>query len=223
MIVGIHQPNYLPYLGFFDKLKKSDIFIIYDDAQFNKADFQHRNRIRIYHGSKWLTVPVEKKPLNINRIAIKNDVTLKGGSWNEVHFNEIRNNYSNTLYYKDYESELLDIYSQKYDYLVDLNLDLINFFSKAFNIKTKTILSSEFNFNSKSTEKIIDLVNAVDGDTYLSGIGGKSYLNSSNFQKAGINILFQQFEHPKYVQQYKGFIPNMSSIDVLLNVGKCPL
>ncbi len=223
MIVGIHQPNYLPYLGFFDKLKKSDIFIIYDDAQFNKADFQHRNRIRIYHGSKWLTVPVEKKPWYINRIAIKNDVTVGKVSWNEAHFKEIHNNYSKALYYKDYESELLDIYSQQYDYLIDLNLELINFFSKSFKIKTKTILSSEFNFNSKSTEKIIDLINAVDGDTYLSGIGGKNYLHSSTFENAGINILFQDFEHPKYVQQYKDFIPNMSSIDALLNVGKYPL
>ena len=100
MIVGIHQPNYLPYLGFFDKMAKSDIFVIYDDAQFNKSDFQHRNRIRIYHGWKWLTVPVEKKRIPINEVKIRNEVkTWKGVKWSDVHFRDIHDNYKDAPYY----------------------------------------------------------------------------------------------------------------------------
>jgi hypothetical protein len=98
MIVGIHQPNYLPYLGFIDKLSKSDVFIIYDDAQFNKGDFQHRNRIRIYHGWKWLTVPVEKKHVPINQIKIKNDIEVHNVKWQETHYNEIFDNYKRAPY-----------------------------------------------------------------------------------------------------------------------------
>ena len=99
MIIGIHQPNYLPYLGFFDKMMKSDIFVIYDDAQFEKGEFQHRNRIRIYHGWKWLTVPVEKKHIPINEIMIKNEVaTWKGLKWADAHFKDIRDNYKIRLF-----------------------------------------------------------------------------------------------------------------------------
>lgn len=220
MIVGVHQPNYLPYLGFFDKMKKSDVFIIYDDAQFNKGDFQHRNRIRIYHGWKWLTVPVEKKHMPIKQVKIKNDVKINGVSWQEAHFRDIRDNYRKAPRYQKYEEDLHRIYEQKYDFLIDLNMQLIEFLMKAFNIKAKIVYSSEFGFKSKSTEKLVDLVSAVDGDIYLSGAMGKNYLDLELFNKKNIKVVFQEFEHPVYKQQYEGFIPNMSAVDALFNVGR---
>lgn len=220
MIVGIHQPNYLPYLGFFDKLRKSDVFIIYDDAQFNKSDFQHRNKIRIYHGSKWLTVPVEKGHIPLNKIRINSDCNIGGVKWTTYHLKEIHNNYYKAPYYEQYRSQLSDIYSEKYDFLVDINLKLIQFLSKSLNIKTKIVLSSEFGFHSNSTEKIIDLVKAVGGSKYLSGPAGTNYLDMDLFKKEGINLLIQEYVHPIYKQQYDGFVPYMSALDLLLNEGK---
>jgi hypothetical protein len=223
MIVAIHQPNYLPYLGFFDKMKRSDIFVIYDDAQFEKSDFQHRNRIRIYHGWKWLTVPVEKKQLPINEIVIKNEVTTwKGVWWADMHLNDIRDNYKNTPYYSVYENELERVYKKRYEKLVELNMELILYLKKAFNIDTEIVFSSELGFTSKSTERLVEMVEAVDGNVYLSGIKGRDYLDISLFENEGIKIEFQDFMHPIYKQWYEGFVPNMAAIDALFNVGKMP-
>jgi hypothetical protein len=229
MIVAIHQPNYLPYLGFFDKMKKSDIFVIYDDAQFSKEDFHHRNKIRIYQGWKWLTVPVDKKRIPISEILIKNELkTWKGANWNDTHFKDIRNNYKNTPFYKCYESELEKIYSMRFNKLVDLNISVILFLKKAFDIETKIVYSSNLvnsgkvNSFSKSSERLLEIVEATGGDVYLSGPMGRSYLNHSLFQKKEINIEFQDFKHPLYKQYYEDFEPNMTSIDALFNIGEMP-
>jgi hypothetical protein len=219
MIVGIHQPNYLPYLGFFDKLKKSDIFVIYDDAQFNKGDFQHRNRIRIYHGWKWLTIPVEKKRIPINEIKIKKEIEKEGIFWQKTHFQEIHDNYKKASYYLDFEEELHKIYEHEYEMLIDINIKLIDFLMKSFEINTEIVYSSDFGLNSKSTEKLVDLVSAIGGDVYLSGPMGKDYLDLRLFKERNIEVTFQDFKHPTYQQQYEGFEPNMSAIDVLLNTG----
>lgn len=222
MIVGIHQPNYLPYLGFFDKLKKSDVFIIYDDAQFTKGDFQHRNRIRIYHGWKWLTIPVEKKHISINQIKIKNDVEVEGTTWQEAHLKEIQDNYKKASYYPYFEKGIRQIYRQEYDMLIDINMKLIKFLMKSFEIDTEIVYSSEFGFTSKSTDRLVDLVNAVGGDVYLSGPMGKEYLDLQRFEEKNIQVAFQNFKHPTYQQQYDGFEPNMSAIDVMFNTGRIP-
>jgi len=217
MIVGIHQPNYLPYLGFFDKMKKSDIFVIYDDAQFNSRDFQQRNRIRTGKGWQWLTVPVEKRPISINEIKIKNNI-----DWASVHFTAIRANYLKTPYYSIYEEDLRKIYKKQYEKLIDLNMDLIHFLMKAFEIDVKIVFSSSLGFTSKSTERLLEITEALGGDTYLSGPKGRDYMEVSLFEKRGIKVEFQDFKHPVYKQRYEGFIPNMAAIDALFNVGKIP-
>ena len=222
MIIAIHQPNYLPYLGFFDKMADADIFVIYDDAQFNKEDFQHRNRIRIYHGWKYLTVPVEKKRIPIKDIRIRNEFMIKGIPWQEAHLKEISGNYKDTLYYARYVDRLDAIYTDKYNKLIDLNMNLINFLKDAFNIKTKIIFASEFGFTSRSTERLVDITEALGGDAYLSGTAGRDYLDVSLFENRGISVEFQDFIHPVYKQRYDGFISNMSAIDALFNVGTMP-
>lgn len=222
-IVAIHQPNYSPYLGFFDKMKSSDLFVIYDDAQFSKSDFHHRNKIRIFNGWKWLTVPVFSKRVPINQIEINNDLKINKAYWFDKHFEVIESNYKKSPYFSDYCEEIRKIYLANFNKLIDLNLTLINFIKSAFEIDTELLLSSELGLTSKSTQKIIDIVEAVDCDTYLSGSGGREYLNLSLFEKHEICLKFQEFRHPLYKQCYEGFIPNMSAIDALFNVGKLPL
>ena len=222
MIIAIHQPNYLPYLGFFDKMKQSDIFVMYDDAQFNKEDFQHRNKIRIYHGWKYLTVPVEKKRIPIRDIRIRNEFMIKGITWQEVHLKTIRDNYNDTPYYTPHECQLGTVYTDKYDKLIDLNMNIIYFLTDAFDIKTKIIFASELGFTSRSTERLVDITDALGGDVYLSGPAGRDYLDVLPFESRGINVEFQNFKHPVYKQHYDEFIPNMSAIDALFNVGGLP-
>jgi len=136
MIVATHQPNYLPYLGFFDKMQKSDVFVILDDVQFNRRDFQHRNKIRRSNGWQWLTVPVEKKVCPIN------EVLINGDGWQSAHFAAIRANYLKTSFYNSHEAELSKIYHMQYKKLIEPNMDLIHYAIKAFNIRAELIISS---------------------------------------------------------------------------------
>jgi hypothetical protein len=200
-------------------MKKSDLFVIYDDAQFNKDDFQHRNKIRIYKGWKWLTVPVVKKHIPIKNISIKNETKIKGLNWREVHLNEIKENYKNTPYYSKYERFFEKIYKDEYNFLIDLNMNIINFLKEAFEIKCQIVVSSELGFTSKSTNRLVEITETLGGDVYLSGLGGKNYLDTSLFEKKGIKVEYQQFIHPMYAQYYGGFVQNMSAIDKLLNTG----
>ena len=220
MIIGMHQPNYLPYLGFFDKMKRSDIFVIHDDAQFNNRDFQHRNRIRTYDGWKYLTVPVYEKKIAINRIEIKKHAQIAKRKWSIMHFESIEGWYKKAPYFSTYEEDLRKIYKKEYDKLIDLNMNLIYFLIKAFDIDTKIVYSSSFGFKSRSTQKIVDKVKALEGDIYLSGPSGHNYLDMSLF--TDIKVEFQDFKHPVYPQCYPGFEPNMAAIDALFNVGKIP-
>lgn len=221
MIVAIHQPNHLPYLGFFDKILKSDIFVIHDDAQFNDSDFQHRNRIRVYDGWKWITVPVERKEIPINQIMIKNDVNIGERPWNIAHFEIIQGWYRTAPYFDTYAEDLRKIYESRYEKLADFNIEIIKFLINAFDLKIEIAFSSDFNLASKRTERIIDTVRAVGGDVYLSGPAGKDYMNLNLF--IDIELQFQDFKHPEYPQCYDGFVPNMSAIDALFNVGELPL
>jgi hypothetical protein len=221
--IGIHQPNYLPYLGFFDKMEKSDVFVIYDDAQFSKSDFHHRNKIRIYHEWRWLTVPVDKKKIQIKDIKIRNDFTVKDNYWFENHFQAIRENYGESKFFHRYEDTLQRIYSGEHDYLIDLNIEIINMITNELPVKKKIIMSSEFGFSSTGTERIIEIVEAIGGDTYISGPGGHSYLETQLFEEHNIKLEFQDFHHPEYPQCYENFVPNMAAIDALFILGKLPL
>lgn len=223
MIVAIHQPNYLPYLGFFDKMKKSDIFVIYDDAQFNKHDFQHRNRIRIHDGGKWLTVPVVKEEISLKEIKIINEPQKNKPHWSKLHLREIHANYAKTDFFNVYEEEIRKIYEISYDKLVDLNMNFIKFLMTALDIDVKIVYACDFELKTKSSQKNLDLVEAVGGDMYLSGPAGRNYLDLSLFEKKGISVEFQEFKHPVYKQRYERFVPNMAAIDALFNVGKMPM
>lgn len=222
--VSIHQPLYIPWLGFFDKIKQSDIFIILDDAQFDKSDFIHRNRIRIPQGKKWLTIPVDKHHIPINQIRIKNSLlTKKGKKWYDDHWNNIKDNYKDARFFEAFENQVSELYQEEYDVLSEFNSNCILKLTKMFDINTKIIYSSKFNFDSKSSQKLLDLVQAVDGTKYISGALGINYLDTKIFKEQNIEVEFQSFNHPVYEQRYEGFESSCSSIDALFNLGKLPI
>ncbi|WP_340817870.1 WbqC family protein [Methanolobus sp. WCC4] len=224
MIIAVHQPNYLPYLGFFDKMEKADIFVIYDNAQFSKEDYHHRNRVRIFNGWKWLTVPVEKKRIPINQIMVVNSSSTKEeNKWNHKHLRVISDNYKNAPFYEDYIDAFYKIYEKEYCSLCELNMDLILLLKEAFDIGTEILYTSDLGQLSSSSQGLVEIVQKVDGDTYLSGQGGKNYLDISLFKDKGIKVDFQNYVHPIYKQCYEGFVPYMSAIDALFNTGKLPI
>jgi len=228
-IMSAHQPNFLPYLGFFDKMKNSDIFIIRDEVQFTERDWHHRNKIRIEgkdeNGkpkSKWLVVPVKKCQDDIKEIVIKNETKEKNVPWSAYLLRQIKSNYETTPFFKEFFPELEGIFLSKKEKLIDLNMDVINYLKKCFDIKTEVVLASKLPRYKKTFEPNQDLINlakAVQADVYLSGAGGKNYLKREKFENQGVEVRFQEFNHPVYRQRFEGFAPYTSSIDALFNVG----
>lgn len=216
--VSIHQPDYLPWAGFFDKIHKSDIFIIFDTAQFNRRVYQHRNRIKTDSNNSWtyLTIPVEKMQKPINELLIQKN------NWKKKHINYIIQYYSKSKYFSNYIGFFKEYYEKENEFLSDFNLGLINYICKCLNIKTKIILASELDIdyvNLKATDVNIAMLKAVGAQSYISGSFGKKYLDSKKFRDANISLSFQDFQQKEYHQLYGGFVPNLSIIDMLFNLG----
>jgi hypothetical protein len=223
MIASIHQPNYLPYIGFFNKIKSSDIFVILDIAQYVKNDFHNRNRIKGPSGEFWLTIPIHSKECYLKRII---DVPLpQDNRWAVKHLRSISQSYKKAPYYDKYIGFFEKLYMNPPNRLAELNERIILFLLKCFNIKTKIIKASELNLppDLKSTEMLIEILKKIRADIYISGKGRegkKHYLDEELMKKEGIKIKYHDFQHPIYNQLYNGFIKNLSAIDLLFNCGE---
>lgn len=213
--IAIHQPNYLPWLGYFKKMMDCDIFVFLDDVQYEKNYIVNRNKIRTSTGSMWLTVPV-----NAHLDSKINEVTIDNAQkWYEKHKKSILINMSKAKYLEKYQPFIEDIYQRKHNLLMDLNMEMINYMIREFGIKTKTIFSSQLDVSGKGSDRILNICKSLNGDVYLSGQFGKNYLKLEDFEKNNIKVIFQNFRHPVYVQCYQPFVPNMCIFDLMLNEG----
>jgi len=219
MIVSIHQPNYLPYLGFFDKMVKSDIMILYDDAEFVREMFYNRNKIKTSNGTLWMTVPVKYKMHEhpkINEILIDNHQRWQYKQWMSIHQFYHKAPYFNEVY-KLIQDIFLD--NNKFNILSDVSILLIARIVDILGIKTKLYRSSTIPIAGDRSEKLLKICLAYNADTYLSGATGNKYLDESMFNKCNIKVEYQHYIHPVYNQLYGDFIPNMCILDLLFNHG----
>jgi hypothetical protein len=220
MIVGIHQPEHLPWLGFWDKLYKSDLFVLLDNTQFRKNYFQNRNRIRTANGWIWITVPVftkDKATQQINEVEINNVTDVR---WQKKHWKTIEQNYIKAPYFNKYKDIFHKFYLKKWDKLADLNINFIYEIKKLLGIKTEIIIGSSLDVKGERSDLLLDICKKVGATTYLSGKFGKDYLDISKFKGENIEIVFQEFNHPVYSQVFMPFIPEMSIIDLIFNEGE---
>lgn len=217
MIVAVHQPQYIPWLGYFNKIASCDKFVFLDNVQYKHREFQNRNRIRTAKGWIWLTVPVvmaQGSRINISEVLIDNE-----SPWQRKHLGSLRSSYSAAPYFDKYYSFFEDTLNKKWDKLIDLNVFITRYLLKALNINTSISCESELNISTARTERIIDICKALKADTYLSGTGAKDYLDESLFSDCGIDLKYQEFHHPQYRQCFQPFEPYMSVIDLLFNEG----
>ena len=220
MTISIHQPNYLPWLGFFDKIKQSDKFVIFDNVQYprGKNHFGNRNKIKIHNGSKWLSVPVlgksEKK--NFNEIGFKND------DWRREHLRLIEIFYKDATYFKKYFHSINDILLYDFKTISSLNVHLINYFIRVLGIETEVILSSNLvTDNISGADRITTILEKLNATKYITGSGPGSirYINEDDFKKRNIKLIWQHYKHPVYNQLHGEFIPYMNILDLLFNEG----
>jgi len=219
MIISIHQPGYFPWLGYLDKVNKSDIFIILDNVQFNDSAFQNRNLFLDNKANPhYLTIAVNKK--NYLKKTIR-DIKIADNKWQKKHYKFLFFNYKKHPYFDEIMDYISSIYFNKYIYLIDVLLDSMEILFKLFDIDTNIkIASNNINNNLKKEELVIEIVKKFSGNIYLSGQGAKVYQSEDNFQKKDIELVYQKFKHPIYKQLYsKKFIEGLSSLDLLFNEG----
>jgi|TARA_B100002003_G_scaffold251456_1_gene295134 hypothetical protein len=216
MIVTIHQPEHLPWLGFFNKICQADVVVLLNNVQFRKNYFQNRNKIKTADGWAWLTVPIKKEGLDtkIKDISIDNSKP-----WAEKCWNSIKYSYNKAEYFTEYGGIIESFYNDKWIKLDELNTQLIRKIIELLSIKVSIQKASDLKVYGKSSDLILDICRKLDTDTYLSGISGREYLKLDKFKECGIDVVFQDFHHPVYKQLYQPFIPNMSIIDLLFNSG----
>ncbi|RJR21266.1 MAG: hypothetical protein C4581_02205 [Nitrospiraceae bacterium] len=221
MILSVHQPQYMPWLGLFDKIAKSDCFVFLDQVQYKEREFQNRNKIRTKDGWMWLTVPVQSSGTGRKKIC---DVLIDNSNgWRKKHFNSIKTWYQSSLYFNDYIPFFEDILSRETERLVHINIDMMKYILKELEITTPLYYEHNLGISATKTDRIIEICKKFKATAYLSGEGGRGYLEEYKFDRAGIKLIYQKFKHPVYHQQYAGkgsaFIPYMSSVDLLFNEG----
>ena len=215
--VSIHQPEFLPWLGFIDKLRRCDVMVLLDSVQFEKHYFQNRNRIRTADGWTWLTVPVLTTGRSRQRI---DDVQIRADvPWPRKHCRALAQHYAGAPFFEDHYPALRDLYEQAGQSLADFNVTLIRWLAAAFGVRCRIVRSSELDVTGDRTERLVNICQTLGADVYLSGVSGLDYLDASRFSAAGIRVEYQDFVHPVYRQRYEPFVPMLSAVDLLFTEG----
>ncbi len=219
MIVTIHQPEHLPWLGFFHKLYHAEQVVLLDNVQFRKNYFQNRNRILTTSGRQWLTVPVLSKGRStapIDQIPINEAV-----NWRRKYLETLRQSYRRHPYFPVYAPDIEGILHHKWENLVDLNMAIIELFLKALGSQRQLIRASELFVQGNRSNLLLAICQEMGADIYLSGPSGEEYLDEEIFHDAGIGVCYHEFHHPTYLQaNWSGpFISSLSTVDLLFNVG----
>ncbi|MFB3143731.1 MAG: WbqC family protein [Candidatus Methylomirabilales bacterium] len=215
MRVAVHQPQYLPWLGYFDKIDQVDCFVLLDDVQFKKNEWQNRNRIKTAAGWQWLTVPVLHRSFQrISEVRINPTVP-----WARKHLQALISNYTSAPFFDLHRPFFDDIYARAWGALLDLNMVTITYLVEALRIRTKLVMASSLPLPAEleATERLVAICQALEADTYLSGAGGRGYLDLTRFEEAGIRVLFQAFQTRPYPQRFEAFVPDLSVVDLLFN------
>lgn len=223
MKVAIHQPHFLPWLGYLDRMKRADLFIILDHVQFERRGYQNRTQIRVNDEARWLTVPVvqvsQKETIIEKRVDNPPEPIARW--WGPNAFQTLHFAYRKAPYFARYAPQLKAILETRHERLVEINQAALDFLREAFGIETPMRRSSELDVEGQRSDLMLNLCKAVGADTFLGGMGGsRRYLEQDAFAAAGIAVEWQEFEHPRYVQcGSTEFIPGLTALDLLFNCG----
>lgn len=219
MKIAIMQPTYLPWIGYFGLMKAVDVFVVLDNVQFEYQSWQHKNKVGSKNGILNLTVPV----FNKGRFGqLIKDVEIDNSrKWFKKHLSSITFNYSKSDFFEQMRFFFEEIYSKKWDNLLELNLEVLYFVKKTLRIDTKIILASELKTVSGKIERIASICREIGAKKYISPVGSAQYINEHGplIDVGGAALFYFNFDHPIYTQNFSGFTPYLSIVDALFNVG----
>jgi hypothetical protein len=216
--VVILQPSYLPWIGYFDQLYKSDVFVLYDDVQYDKHGWRNRNRIKTPTGVQWLTVPVLthglSKPAN-REVAIDTRQP-----WGAKHLQALKVNYARATAFQEIFERLAPVLTRPWTRLIDVTQALLPVLCGLLGIDREIRLSSELGVRGERTQRLVAICEALEANTYLTGDAARDYLDESLFAKRGIRLEYHRYSHPVYRQLHGDFVPYLSVVDLLMNHGR---
>lgn len=221
MIITIHQPEHLPWLGFFNKISKAEKYVILDSVQYEKNYFQNRNKILGTNGVQWIGIPVVNTKHMEGSIAttlIASDP--KNIKWKEKYLQTIKQSYGKYEFFNEVYPLLEDALNTDSKYLCDINISIIKNFCFALDIHPEFIRSSDLNVSGLKSDLILDICMKTNADVYIAGPSGRDYLDMKSFSDNGIVVKFNDFNHPTYPQKRTDeFISHLSALDLFMNVG----
>ncbi len=222
MIVTIHQPEHLPWLGFIHKCDQADLLVLLDNVQYRERYFQNRNRVLGVNGVTWLTVPVYSKHHRQKKIAeMEIDNTQ---DWRRSYVETIRHSYKGHPYYREYGPFFEDLGAREWKRLADLNEHIIRYFFQVTGVTTPIVRASDLGGQGASSELLLDLCIKTNAGAYLAGQLAGNYLNEDIFRARGIDVLHHHFAHPAYPQHRRqDFTSHLSALDLLMNCGPTSL
>jgi WbqC-like protein family len=218
MKIAICQPTYLPWLGYFDLIDQVDIFVLLDNVQFQRQSWQHRNRLKTPSGLNWLTVPVMFRGRFGQLI---NAVEIRDPEFWRDHLRAIELNYRRTRFFNDYFDELSFRINAPCARMVDLDIQLIQWFMNVLGVRTSILLSSHLEQPGKRMDLLANICESLRATEYVSPLGSAAYLlqEMDILLDKGIDVSFQHYEHPTYRQLFPPFCPYASVLDLIFNEG----
>ena len=211
------QPGYLPWLGFFDQLRRADVFVYYDDVQYDKHGWRNRNRIKTQHGPGWLTVPVRHSGQGFPNIL---DIELDARTpWARKHLASVRQAYARAPFLGRYLPALEELLQRKWERLVDLDLACADLMAEWFGLRRRIERSSRLGIGGAGSDRLLNICRHFSASTYVSGDAAQAYLDLGLFEQHGVTVEWQRFVHPAYPQLHGEFVPYLSALDLLFNCG----
>jgi len=220
MNVVILQPSYIPWRGYFDQIRRADIFIFYDDIQYDKHGWRNRNQIKTVQGKQWLTIPVHSKGVTggipINQVKID-----WSKQWRKSHLKSLANSYSKAPYFKKYLPLLESIYERRDELLSDFTIGTSVLLAHELGLKsTRFLRSSELSgIEGQKTERVVNILKQVGATHYICGPSASSYMEPDRFTAAGITFEYMQYDYPEYTQLHPPYDPHVSILDLMFMIG----
>lgn len=216
----ILQPSYIPWRGYFHQIQKADVFVFYDDVQYDRGGWRNRNRVKTHNGSVWLTIPVSKKgsveartPINTIRVDWKRP-------WTKSHWTTIRQAYKKAPFFETYRELLESIYGRQPELLADFAIETTIEIAATLGLADKKFLrSSQLNADGVKTDRLISILRQVGATHYISGPSARDYLEEEKLAAEGISLEYMQYDYQPYHQLYPPFDPQVSIIDLLMMTG----
>lgn len=216
----ILQPSYIPWRGYFHQIQKADLFIFYDDVQYDKHGWRNRNRIKTPQGPKWLTIPVIAKGNVAEGRLIKDIEIYRDTGWNQTHGDVLKQAYKKAPHFPRYAELLERMYSDPPTLLADFTIQSTILLARELGIThTEFLRASELEAQGTRTDRLVDLLTKVGATHYISGPSARDYLEEDTLRRAGITLEYMVYDYPEYEQLYPPYEPAVSILDLLCMQG----